>query len=243
MQTIGDKTILAIRNPYPCVETVTLRATLQNMRAEPPLPLTVEIPAGVTQVLSRLTPIDPSTDTHYESHYRTHCGSRSARPDDVVYTLPYPKGATHAVCQGFHGPLSHLGQYDYALDWAMPIGSPVCATRAGIVVKIKVDSNQGGPTREFLNKANSLSILHSDGTIGEYLHLQHDGARVTIGQRVRAGDVIALSGNTGFSSTPHLHFHVCAPLDGATIRTFPIKFRVNPTAVIFPVQGQSYTAP
>ena len=48
---------------------------------------------------------------------------------------------------------------------------------------------------------------------------------------------------SGFSSQPHLHFHVCVPLDGEIIRTFPIKFRVSPTAAIFLVQGQSYTAP
>lgn len=244
IQPLGDKQVLSVRNPHPCIETVTIRATLQNMSASPLLPLTVEVPIGVTQALCHFIPTDPLLDWHYHYTWRTHCGSRSARPDDtVIYTLPYPRGATHLVSQGFHGTFSHTGQYDHAIDWAMPVGSPVCAARDGLVVKIKVNSHEGGPTRDFIDQANSISILHSDGTIGEYLHLQHEGARVNVGQRIRAGDLIALSGNTGFSSQPHLHFHVCVPLDGEIVRTFPIKFRVTPTAAIYLVQGQSYTAP
>jgi murein DD-endopeptidase MepM/ murein hydrolase activator NlpD len=243
VQTIGDKQVLSIRNPYLCVETVTIRATLENTSVAPLLPLTVEVPIGVTQALCHFTVADPLYPWHFHYIWRVHCGSRSARPDDsVVYTLPYPRGITRQIIQGFHGKFSHTGQYDHAIDWAMPVGSPVCAARDGLVVKIKADSDQGGPTRDFIDKANFISILHSDGTIGVYNHLQREGARVTVGQRVKAGDLIALSGNTGFSSQPHLHFHVCSPLDGEIVRTFPIKFRVSPTAAIYLVEGQSYTA-
>lgn len=244
VQPIGNKEVLSIRNPYPCTETVTIKATLQNVSVSPLLPLTIEVPAGVTQALCHFTRTDPLLDWHYHYTWRTRCGSRAARPDDsVAYTLPYPRGATCKIIQGFHGRFSHTGQYDHALDWAMPIGSPVCAARDGIVVKTQADSDQGGPTRDFIDRANYVDILHSDGTVGEYLHLQHEGVRVTTGQRVKAGDVIAHSGNTGFSSQPHLHFHVCVPLDGEIMRTFPIKFRVSPYAAIFLVEGQSYTAP
>ena len=106
----------------------------------------------------------------------------------------------------------------------MPQGSEVCAARAGQVVAVKSDSDEGGSDRKFMEKANYVVVRHSDGTHGEYVHLQRDGARVKVGQQVKAGDIIALSGNTGFSSRPHLHFHISIPVDGTKFKSVPMKF-------------------
>lgn len=57
-------------------------------------------------------------------------------------------------------------------------------------------------------RANFVCVQHSDGTYARYFHLSRNGVRVKKGDRVAAGDILGLSGNTGFSSAPHLHFDV-----------------------------------
>lgn len=86
---------------------------------------------------------------------------------------------------------------------------------------------------------NYVNVLHSDGTIAGYVHLTRDGALVEVGDSVVQGQVIGLSGDSGSSSEPHLHFHV-QQCDGCS--TAPVTFRnttANPRGL---VEGDAYTA-
>ena len=75
-----------------------------------------------------------------------------------------------------------------------------------------------------------MLVLHDDGTLGEYMHLAPRGVEVQPGTPVNRGDELALSGNTGFSSTPHLHFQVMtAGEDGISAQSFPFKIAVSAT--------------
>jgi murein DD-endopeptidase MepM/ murein hydrolase activator NlpD len=240
----GGKVLFKVQNPNLCPETFTFRATLTNMACSKELPFTVEISPGATDEVCTFSPVDPTKGTNYHYKWNSEMGSvRAAHDDSAVYALPYPSGKSFVVSQGYGGDFSHTGEFRFAIDWKMPVGSAVCAARDGTVVKAKADSNEGGPTREFMKKANVVMILHDDGTIGEYVHLQQNGALVKVGDRVRAGDLIARSGNTGFSSTPHLHFHVMTPVDGTTFRSLPVKFRVGDGDAVTLTQGKKYPAP
>lgn len=55
---------------------------------------------------------------------------------------------------------------------------------------------------------NYVTLRHSNGEWSQYVHLKYRGSLVKLGEKVRQGQPIALSGNTGFSAAPHLHFHV-----------------------------------
>ena len=70
-----------------------------------------------------------------------------------------------------------------------------------------MDPAKAGLHREkYGGRANFIRILHDDGSMAVYAHLQPEGVQVHTGQRVRQGQRIGLSGNTGFSTAPHLHF-------------------------------------
>jgi hypothetical protein len=125
-------------------------------------------------------------------------------PSETPYRLPWKPGHAYTCTQANFSPLSHGGWQKYAYDFVMPVGTEVCAARAGQVVKV-VDQNDGnGPN----SPGNYVDIVHADGTIAEYVHIRQGGSRVRVGQFVQQGDVIAESGNVGYSLQAHLHFHV-----------------------------------
>ncbi|MBS1511433.1 MAG: M23 family metallopeptidase [Bacteroidetes bacterium] len=139
--------------------------------------------------------------------------------DSYVYDLPYSKGVSYKVVQGYGGLFSHT--YTAAIDFEMPEGTEVCAARDGEVFAYKDNSSEGGPFSKYKDKANYLIIKHSDGSFGCYWHLQKNGVLVKKG-KVSKGQVIALSGSTGYVLAPHLHFSVKIKLnydEDAYVRT------------------------
>ena len=201
--------------------------------------------AGQLVVLAALQQLDPGLGYRRELHFDARFGDPTVQPDGYVYGLPYPHGLTFPVLQGFHGAFSHHGSNEDAVDFACPIATPVVAARPGVVIAINANARGNGITPDFLDdhRVNFVLVLHDDGTLGEYMHLSPSGVEVHPGQHVRRGQEIALSGNTGFSSTPHLHFQVMtASDDGITKHPFPFKLAIRPHRASEPVQGQRYAA-
>lgn len=133
------------------------------------------------------------------------------RPASLSYfpgmiDLSPPVAGAYRVSQGFNGEFSHNRPANrYALDIALPVGTPLLATRDGVVV-VAVDVHSGGGLRpEFRGRTNYLRLRHDDGTMTLYAHLHTGSLLVKKGDRVRAGQRVAASGNTGYSSGPHLH--------------------------------------
>ncbi|MBM7625052.1 M23 family metallopeptidase [Sporohalobacter salinus] len=149
----------------------------------------------------------------YGFKYKYKCllgNPKNAWPDGHAYLFPYQHGEKHKVTQGYNGDYSHHDKL--ALDFEMKRGTPVTAARSGIVVQVKEDSNIGGTNKRYLDDANYITIYHNDGTFAEYAHLKYNGARVRIGDKIDAGEVIGYSGDTGWSRGPHLHFEVLKPV-------------------------------
>jgi murein DD-endopeptidase MepM/ murein hydrolase activator NlpD len=157
--------------------------------------------------------------------------------DAYLYRLPYADGVTYPVIQAYGAKLSHRGSEQFTVDFGMPVGTPVHAAREGVVVLFE-DSHDGGCWREECSKlANFVVILHDDGTTGEYFHLQHGSVQVAIGQRVARGQLLARSGNTGYTTAPHLHFGVYRTAADGRTQSIPVRFSTRLGAVVTPRTG------
>jgi len=150
-----------------------------------------------------------------DSELGVNCqGADYLKNSDSLYVLPWEIGKTFTVVQGNCTDGSHsLGQIQFAYDINMPIRTKIVAMRSGIVVKVIesfLDLEFG--TVGLVDEANIINVKHDDGSEAQYVHLTLNGALKNEGDSVDQGEIIALSGNTGKTTGPHLHFQVIQPL-------------------------------
>lgn len=159
--------------------------------------------------------------------------------DDHAYQTPFLTKAGHKVTQGFNGRYSHQGEYSrYAVDIAMPVGTDIHAVREGTVVWVKDDFHMSGRTQYFFDKANVVKILHKDGTFALYAHILMDTAVVKVGDNVVAGQLLARSGSSGFSTGPHLHFMIVRNI-GFKMVSIPFDFSDQQGQRFIPKEGMT----
>jgi len=159
------------------------------------------------------------------------------------YRAPFAIASDYPVTQAFPLGTTHdTVESRYAVDIAMPIGTDIHAARAGIVFEVASTNFRGGidPERD-AESANIIRILHDDGTHAVYAHLNWNGIRVRPGDRVERGEYIADSGNTGYSSGPHLHFAVMQNL-GMRLESLPITFEGPNESAVTPSAGDTLYA-
>lgn len=183
---------------------------VENMTSDPVLPTRVVVPALGERLLVTVWQTDLHRTARYALNWEAIPGDPRARHDNNVrYRVPFSQGVDWRMDQGFDGRFSHQSpEARYALDLAVPVGTWVHAARAGVVMQVE-DHYIGGATDDrLLTKANAIRVLHDDGSMGVYAHLDTNSALVKIGDHVAVGAPLARSGNTGFSSGPHLHFAV-----------------------------------
>jgi murein DD-endopeptidase MepM/ murein hydrolase activator NlpD len=160
----------------------------------------------------------------------------------MPYRAPFALAKSYGVTQAPPDAVTHRDPGSrYAIDFAMPVGSAVHAAREGMVIDVSYRNFRNGTSPELRTEANYVQILHDDGTTAVYAHLQMDTVRVRPGQRVARGEYIANSGNTGFSTGPHLHFVV---LRNAGLRneSVPVTFAGAAGAPVSAHSGRSLTA-
>ena len=131
--------------------------------------------------------IDDNGLVHYESGYV----SPFKVTDDTRISSHVGFRVAPETSQG-HGSSNHKG-----MDIAVPIGTEIHSINSGVVI------NAGNAT----GFGKWVQVQQDDGNVVTYGHVSN-ASIVSVGQRVEAGDVVAISGNEGNSSGPHLHLQV-----------------------------------
>lgn len=236
----GSSHALYFVNNLPGAVTATVRFTTREARVLPANPVTHSFPGDSVTRFARVEAAGPDA-WRYRYEYRWVIGSRSAAHDiDAGYRLPWPDGESFPVVQGFGGEFSHTGRDHYSVDFGMPEGTPVLAARAGTVVMVEEGHDGGGSEKRYRDTANYVIVEHADGTTGWYYHLRHNGVAVVPGQTVSRGDRLGYSGNTGYSTEPHLHFGVDTAVTGHRHRSVPFRLDTAGGRVSRPVEDRRY---
>ncbi|KLI98897.1 hypothetical protein WQ56_14125 [Luteimonas sp. FCS-9] len=201
---------------------VLLTADGPTVGSDPPLPARATVPAHGRTVVAWLP---DATGGAAALALRAVPGHPGARPRDVEYAYPL-RGAPVRIAQGFGGGFSHRhDEHRYAVDFAVDEGTPVLAARDGVVMQVEADVWGNARTAAATDdpaRANFVRVLHDDGTMALYAHLQRGGVIVAPGERVRRGDILGFSGDTGASTGPHLHFAVQANR-GLRLESLPFR--------------------
>ena len=195
----------------------------RNVYASPALPAGATVPARSSVLVATVAITDPIRGGDFELLLDGLPGDPAARPTAYEYRLPFDYARVR-VDQGPGGSFSHNDpQNRYAVDFALAEGTPIVAVREGVVMQVESDFDKAGLNREkYGGRANFIRLLHDDGSMAVYAHLQPEGVQVRTGQRVRLGQRIGLSGNTGFSTAPHLHF-VLQVNRGMRLQSIPFR--------------------
>lgn len=237
----GNGHRIVARNNGPATVSVSVSiADAWSVASDRPFPFVAVVPpGGGTVSLARVRPATARAGYRFRIVTSWVFGDVNARQSpNAMYRLPYRDGLAYHIGQSAGGPLrTHTGpESHYAVDIAMPLGTPVVAARDGVVIYVEDRQIYGGQSPDMVSKANEVRIRHSDGTIAVYAHLAHGGVSVYPGQIVRAGRQIGLAGSTGYSSGPHLHFVVQTAVrtgNRLTMLSLPFRFYVGKPPALF----------
>ena len=210
--------------PVPATVTLTFRS-FHNLK--PPIRPAEErvVAAESTVTLAHLDVVVRGAPTAADASITIDLGASDTAPDeDYLYGIPFGGEEPRRLIQGFNGTETHREGIRYALDFAMPRGTPILAARGGTVVHVQDGFERGGADPDLFQRANIVVVAHSDGTVASYGHLS-PGVLVSVGDSVAEGDMLAYSGATGFVGQPHLHFHVGVRLLADPGRTIPIRLK------------------
>jgi murein DD-endopeptidase MepM/ murein hydrolase activator NlpD len=154
--------------------------------------------AGCTRASAPTTP-SAAPDAATVARCTQDFGDAAVSP----YRLPFEAGRSYQMFQGYcpsNPAWGHNGWLAYDFDLA--IGDPILASRDGTVISVE----QRWPDSDRVcGHENFVFVAHDDGTVFSYVHLTTNGARVRVGDKVTAGQLIGRSGDSGCSSGPHLH--------------------------------------
>lgn len=141
-----------------------------------------------------------------------------------IYRYPFPeKTKVRDVIK--LGP-AHYGPFRGALDFLVDLGTSVLAPFKGEIVDVVDNHEKYGPSSEFRDYLNYIIIKHASEECSQLAHLDKGSALVKVGDKVKEGQKLALTGNSGWMTEPHLHmivFKLTSDKDG--FKGLEIRFK------------------
>ncbi len=135
--------------------------------------------------------------------------------EQSVNTYARPLPADVQIRKEIRTTPSHSGPYTGAIDFCVPLGTPVLAARKGRITAVVDIHNKSGSTPDYGQYYNYIQIIHDNNEITEYGHLGPNSSSVKVGDLVEEGSRLAVTGNSGYMTEPHLHFLVYRLTPGA----------------------------
>jgi len=239
----GELQLTARNDSYAPVQLVLDISALYNVALPPPeQPREFLVAPRSSMQLLALAAELGSAAPGIDYRYRWLAGDPQAQhAPPEPYRAPFALAGRHPVTQAWPDTATHTTlDSRYAIDIAMPVGTDVVAARGGMVIDTESEQFRSGFDQDPAT-ANLVRILHDDGTFAVYAHLNRSTIRVRPGERVARGDYIADSGNTGYSSGPHLHFAVMRNA-GMRFTSVPVQFAGPGGTAITAVSGRELVA-
>lgn len=217
-------------------QSVMLEVTFKGMTASEQMPITRVVPPGSSAFFVTLIPGKSGYSYNYKYTY-IRGDVTGNHDDDHIYQLPFKSGESYIVGQSYFETPTHMDKY--ALDFNMDEGTEICAIREGIVIDVEEKNNKGCGKKECMKYNNYVMIKHEDGSIADYSHIQKKGALVKVGDHVKTGQPIALSGATGWASGPHLHLEVYQPRFTGN-ESLNVRYYLNAETIGVPKSKEKY---
>ncbi len=222
IQKIQKNYAIRVKNPFYAPIEIEYKYSLSENTLKKQV-----IPAASTVTLVK------SKNKIQNFRYHWILGKPGSEEDGYIYKTPIASKQSYKITQSFRGKFSHSKRPSiHAVDIAMRFGTEISAAREGTVIWVKDDYHLGGNKAYFRDKANFIKILHKDGTYAVYAHILQGTSTVKPGDNVKVGDKLALSGSSGYSTGPHLHFVIQKNVGMKTV-SVPFKF--------FADNGHSFT--
>ena len=222
-EVINDSLIVKLSNPLHCPIRINIKTKNKNLQER----LNQDFPLVLEHLSSKK--ISYWTDTSKEQtqiKFLITLGNPNDTISKKSFSLPFKKDYTYKIIQGYNGDFSHSSKYSkYALDFNLKEGDTICAAADGYVVGVIEDYSLGGKSKKWRDYANFITIFHPNMNLyTQYVHLTYKGSMVKVGDFVKFGQAIGLSGKTGLTTTEHLHFNVLKP-NKSGMESIPIKFK------------------
>lgn len=235
-ESSNDSIHIFAKNNTNTEHSVMIEATFKGMTASAKMPITKVIPPGASAYF--VTLIAGKSGYSYNYKYTFIKGDVTGEHNDNhIYQLPFKNGESYIIGQSYKEGPTHMDKY--ALDFNMDEGTEICAIRDGVVIEIEDSHNKGCPRKDCMKYNNYVMIKHDDGSIADYSHIQKKGSLVNVGDRVKTGQPIALSGATGWASGPHLHLEVYQPRFSGN-ESLKIRYYLNSKSVGIPKTKEKY---
>lgn len=201
-----DSTIIKLDNPVNCPLRYFLSSKDESLNKLLQQYDTITLkPLHDSLIIIHHKNIDVENKINLENRY----GNPKIAINKYPISLPFKTNSKYKVIQGYNGSYSHNHSASlYAIDFDLSIGDTICSVDYGYVVGvIESYSEHGG--REWIDYANYITLYHPKSNLfTQYVHLAKDGSLVKLGDTIKRGQPIGISGMTGFTSSPHLHFNV-----------------------------------